>query len=49
VSVTLRIDRDLWQRFTGLEEIGTIEDRTRVINGWFREKLAELGAEERQS
>jgi hypothetical protein len=42
ISVTLRFDRDLWERFLGLEEEGIITDRTAVINGWFREKLAEL-------
>ena len=42
VSVTLRLDRELWERFTGMEEDGVIEDRTAVVNSWFREKLAEL-------
>ncbi len=42
VSVTLRLDRDVWEQFQGLEEDGIIEDRTRLINGWFREKLAGL-------
>jgi hypothetical protein len=42
VSVTLRLDRDLWEQFRGLEEDGVIDDRTGLINGWFREKLAEL-------
>jgi hypothetical protein len=42
VSVTLRLDRDLWKHFLALEDAGTIEDRTAVINGWFREKLAKL-------
>jgi hypothetical protein len=42
ISVTLRFDRDVWERFVALEEEGTIEDRTAIINGWFREKLAEL-------
>ena len=49
VSVTLRLDREIWERFLGLEEDGVIEDRTGLINGWFREKLARLGREERQS
>ena len=47
VSVTLRLDRDLWERFTELQEVGAIEDRTAVINRWFREKLAELESKER--
>lgn len=42
VSVTLRLDRDLWEQFQGLEASGIIEDRTGLINGWFREKLGEL-------
>jgi hypothetical protein len=42
VSVTLRIDRDLWAHFLGLEAAGVIAARTALINGWFREKLAEL-------
>lgn len=42
VSVTLRLDRDLWEYFMGLENDGVIDDRTAIINAWFREKLAEL-------
>src|SRR5947208_16539217 len=42
ISVTLRFDRDLWEQFLALEEEGVIENRTGLINGWFREKLAEL-------
>ena len=49
VSVTLRLDRDLWELFLGLEEDGVIEDRTGLINEWFREKLAELARRGRQS
>jgi hypothetical protein len=45
ISVTLRFDRDLWERFLALEEVGVIDDRTGLINGWFREKLAELDRE----
>lgn len=46
VSVTLRLDRDLWQRFLTEERAGKIGDRTEVVNRWFREKLAELDARE---
>ena len=46
VSVTLRIDRDLWQRFVELEQAGVIEDRTAAINGWLREQLGELSVGE---
>jgi uncharacterized protein (DUF4415 family) len=43
VSVTLRIDRDLWEDFQEKESLGAIEDRTALINELLREKLAELG------
>jgi hypothetical protein len=49
VSVTLRLDRELWERFQEKEEAGTIEDRPAVINQWFREKLSELDDAEPQS
>ncbi len=49
ISVTLRLDRDLWERFLGLEEDGVIEDRTGLINQWFREKLAGLDGGGQQS
>ncbi|HKI36949.1 MAG TPA: hypothetical protein VKA46_34170 [Gemmataceae bacterium] len=49
VSVTLRLDRALWEQFLGLEEAGVIDDRTGLINGWLREKLAELDREGRKS
>jgi hypothetical protein len=42
VSVTLRLDRELWERFVQLEEAGLIEERTATVNRWFREKMAEL-------
>ncbi len=42
VSVTLRFDREVWEQFLGLEDAGVIEDRTGLINKWFREKLAKL-------
>jgi hypothetical protein len=45
VSVTLRLDRALWERFLGLEKTGVIDDRTGLINEWFREKLSELDRE----
>src|SRR5262249_39187995 len=49
VSVTLRLDPDLWEQFQGLEEAGVSDDRTGLINGWFREKLAELDHEGHKS
>jgi hypothetical protein len=42
VTVTLRIDRHLWERFETLEGDGRIEDRNAVVNSWFQEKLAEM-------
>jgi hypothetical protein len=49
VSVNLRVDRELWERFVALEGDGVIEDRTETVNRWFREKLAELRGGESQS
>jgi uncharacterized protein (DUF4415 family) len=42
ISVTLRIDRDLWERFRTQEALGCIKDRTETINAWLRQKLDEL-------
>jgi hypothetical protein len=42
VSVTLRIDRELWERFRQNESAGLIKDRTATINSWFREMLVKL-------
>jgi hypothetical protein len=39
VSVTLRIDRELWEQFKQDELEGIIQDRTATINSWFREML----------
>src|SRR5687768_12514816 len=36
VSVTLRIDRELWEQFKRDESAGRIKDRTATINFWFR-------------
>jgi hypothetical protein len=47
VSVTLRFDRDVWERFLALEQKGLIDDRTGTINEWFRGKLAECARRER--
>jgi hypothetical protein len=49
VSVTLRIDRELWELFLKKEETGAIEDRTAAVNEWFREKLSELDRAESQT
>ena len=42
VSVTLRIDRELWEQFRQDESEGLIEDRTATINAWFRDMLDKL-------
>jgi uncharacterized protein (DUF4415 family) len=42
VSVTLRIDRELWEQFKRGESEGHIRDRTATINVWFREMLDRL-------
>ena len=49
VSVTLRIDRVLWEQFQSDEEHGLIEDRTATINSWLREKLYALERVERRA
>ena len=42
VSVTLRIDRELWEAFKRAEQRGVVADRTAAINEWIAEKLSEL-------
>ena len=42
VSVTLRIDRALWEQFKRDESEGRIRDRTATINLWFHEMLQKL-------
>lgn len=42
VSVTLRIDRELWERFKAAETSGQISDRTSIINKWIADKLNEI-------
>jgi len=42
VSVTLRIDRELWEQFRHDEVEGLIQDRTATINSWFRGMLDKL-------
>jgi uncharacterized protein (DUF4415 family) len=42
VSVTLRIDRALWEQFKRDESAGRIKDRTTTINAWLREMLDKL-------
>lgn len=47
VSVTLRFDRVVWQQFLDLEESGVIENRTGLINEWFRDNLEKLAGDGR--
>jgi uncharacterized protein (DUF4415 family) len=42
VSVTLRIDRELWEQFKRDESAGRIKDRTATINAWLRDMLDKL-------
>jgi len=42
ISVTLRIDRELWEAFKAAEKRGLISDRTSTVNDWIAEKLSEL-------
>lgn len=42
ISVTLRIDRQLWERFKRAEAGGLVEDRSSVINAWIAAKLDEV-------
>jgi len=42
VSVTLRIDRELWEQFRQGEVAGLIPDRTATINAWLRDMLDQL-------
>jgi uncharacterized protein (DUF4415 family) len=42
VSVTLRIDRELWEQFKRDESAGRIRDRTAIINACLRDVLDKL-------
>ena len=42
ISVTLRINRDSWNKFRSFESNGLIEDRTAVINDLIEQKLASI-------
>lgn len=39
VSVTIRLDRDLWEQFREAESRGYVTDRTNTLNTWVREGL----------
>ncbi len=42
VTVTFRIDRELWEEFMIQMEAGRFTDRNAVVNEWFREMLAKV-------
>ena len=46
VSVTLRMDRELWRRFQAAEADGVVEDRTATINAWIANRLNDLLSKE---
>jgi hypothetical protein len=39
LSVTIRLDRALWQRFREAEEEGAVPDRTAALNRWIADGL----------
>lgn len=49
ISVTLRIDRDLWDDFKRAEAAGIISDRTELLNQWIRQKLDGLHAVDKRA
>lgn len=49
VTVSFRIDRDLWEELMRLVEAGRVGDRNTVVNAWFREKLIDVPGREREA
>jgi len=49
ISVTLRIDRDLWDDFKRAQAAGIISDRTELLNQWIRQKLNRLHAVDKRA
>lgn len=45
VSVTVRIDRDLWDEFKHAESIGAISHRTQTLNEWIRQGVQSILSE----
>jgi hypothetical protein len=39
LSVTIRVDRELWERFRRAETSGVVADRTSALNRWIAEGL----------
>jgi uncharacterized protein (DUF4415 family) len=48
VSVTLRLDRNLWDSFRDAEDRGLIIDRTEIFNAWLRDYLHGLISQRRR-
>jgi hypothetical protein len=48
LSVTIRVDRDLWERFRSAEASGAVADRTTTLNRWIAEGLDGLTAPPRR-
>lgn len=46
VSVTFRVDRDIWDNFRALEQSGKIQDRVHVMNQCLQHVIDEVGAPE---
>lgn len=42
VSVTIRLDRDVWEQFREAERQGYVTDRTHMLNTWLREGLGRI-------
>jgi hypothetical protein len=49
ISVTIRVDRDLWGIFRVAEAEGIVKDRTLTINNWLRDGLQHLNNRKRAS
>ena len=47
-SVTIRVDRELWERFQRAESSGIVSDRTSVLNQWIAQGLDGLTAPTRR-
>lgn len=49
ISVTIRVDRELWESFRVAEARGVVKDRTHTINNWLRDGLQNLNPRKRGS
>ena len=48
ISVTIRVDRTLWEKFRQAESDGIVQDRTSALNEWISEGLDHLTAPTRR-